>query len=72
MIATDEPMALVVMDHGVVKTICYLGYTNLQSFEYDQLALLAESRGYSIYLTTVEDTEWSFSSLYNAVQKAVG
>lgn len=70
MISHYEPIAVVIMRDGVVKTICCLGNVNLESDEYDRLANLVEAKGYSIYLTTVAETN-TFASLYNKVQQAI-
>lgn len=69
MITHNEPMALVLTKRGI-KTIYSLGCVNLESGEYDRLALLAEARGYAIYLTSVVEIK-SFPQLYNQIQSDV-
>lgn len=64
MIGHDEPMAIVVMHQGLVREIFYLGNVVPESGEMDKLQMLAKSKGYSLYLTQVDEPQ-TFASLYS-------
>lgn len=71
MISRDVPMALVVLEEGEIKTVCFLGYATLDGNEMHRINMLVGAHGCYAHTIEVGEQLSSFEQLFQAVKEAV-